>query len=280
VTSRVAVIGLGLMGGSLARALKRLDEPPFVLGSDLTAGRGDLARAAGAVDELCERPLDAVATADVVVYATPLPVTLDLLGQHLEGFRPDALVTDVASLKGPIKERIVALGLSAQWVGAHPMGGAEQSGFEASRADLYAGARVWLTAAVGDHPMGPRSEALWRSVGGVPAWTDADAHDARMASVSHLPQLLANALAAALAEEGLLRGDLGPGGLDMTRLAGSSPDLWLPLLEASAHRLAPALRELAGSLDDLADVLDSHDLSAVQTFMARTRAWKEHDEWG
>ena len=65
----------------------------------------------------------------------------------------------------------------------------------------------------------------------------------------------------------------------MTRLAGSAPDLWLPLLEASSHSLSPALRELAGVLDDLADALEADDLSAVRAFMTRTRAWKEHDEW-
>ena len=279
MTSRVAVIGLGLMGGSLARALKALEAPPYVLGSDPAPGRGARARSAGAVDDLYDDPLDAVAGADTVVYATPLSTTLALLERHGGGFLPDALVMDVASLKAPVQERIVALDLAEQWVGAHPMAGDERSGFEASRPDLYGGATIWLTAAAPEHFMKERSEAFWRSVGGVPAWIDAGAHDDRMALVSHMPQVVANALAATLAENGMLRRDLGPGGRDMTRLAGSAPSLWLPLLEASAHRVAPALRELAGALDALADALEADDLSAIREIMTRTAAWKEDDEW-
>ncbi len=146
---RVAVLGLGLMGGSLARALKALPDPPVVLGHDALPERAEAALAAGAVDEAKADPDEAVGLAEVVVYATPLTATLDLMGRHRQRWRDDALLMDVASLKAPVMNRAGALGILDRWIGAHPMVGGEGSGFEASRADLFAAGHVWLVGVGG-----------------------------------------------------------------------------------------------------------------------------------
>jgi prephenate dehydrogenase len=276
----VAVVGLGLMGGSLARALAALPEGPEVLGYDVAADRSASAVQARAVDEVASDPGDIAERADVVVYATPLPVTLDLMTRHCGRWRHDALVMDVASLKTPVMKRAGALRIMDRWVGAHPMVGGEGSGFEAARENLFSGGHVWLVG--GDETSADlveRAEAFWRRLGAEVTWTDAESHDDHMVLASHLPQVVANLLAARLAEEGLAAGELGPGGHDMTRLAASSPDMWAPLLEVSRDRLSPLLRRLARDQEGLADALDADDLAAVRTLMDRTRGWREGAGW-
>lgn len=275
----VGVVGLGLMGGSLARALKASADPPRILGADSAESRLADALEAGAVDMAEPDAARVVATADVVVYATPLDTTLDLLARHRSLWRPDALVMDLVSLKLPVLNAVTALNVGSQWIGAHPMAGGERSGFVASRADLFQGATVWLIATDEPHPMAGRASSLWTSLGATCRWIDAAVHDRRMLVASHLPQVAANALAALVAEAGLSRSDLGPGGRDMTRLAGSSPSLWRGLLEASGPELAPLVRELAGRLDTLSRDLETGDLEALESLMGRTRRWKEDGQW-
>ncbi len=276
----VAVVGLGLMGGSLARALSDMPVGPAVLGYDVLPERSAAALRAGALDEVAADPRTIVERAHVVVYATPLPVTLDLMTRHRSRWRDDALVMDVTSLQAPVMNRAGALGIMDRWIGAHPMVGGEGSGFEAARADLFADGHVWLIGAdetAAD--LARRAEAFWRRLGARVTWTDADSHDQRMVLASHLPQIVANLLAARLAEEGLAPSELGPGGRDMTRLAASSPEMWAPLIEVTRDRLGALLRRLARDQEKLANALDADDLAAIRTLMARTRAWREDAEW-
>lgn len=276
----VAVVGLGLMGGSLARALGDLPDGPEVIGYDVLAERSAAALRAGAVDEVGTDPGSIVERAAVVVYATALPVTLDLMTRHRSSWRHDALVMDVTSLKAPVMKRAAALGIMDQWIGTHPMVGGEGSGFAAARADLFHDGHVWLVG--GEEPdadLAGRAEAFWRRLGARVTWTDAQSHDERMVLASHLPQVVANLLAARLAEEGLGPGELGPGGRDMIRLAASSSDMWVPLLEVSRDRLSPLLQRLAHDLEGLANALEADDLATVRALMDLTRAWREDAEW-
>jgi prephenate dehydrogenase len=119
-----------------------------------------------------------------------------------------------------------------------------------------------------------RVERFWAALGARSAWIDPDAHDRLMVHASHLPQLVSNLLADALAGAGIAPGELGPGGRDMTRLAGSSPEIWRDLLTSSAPELSSALRELAAALNDAAGSLERMDMSALVDLMTRTRAWK------
>ena len=220
--ARIGIVGLGLMGGSLARGLKALGIAPHVAGFSLDPEDGRLALEATAIDELAPDPSVAAAGRDLVVYATPLGVTLKLLREH-SGVWGEAAVTDVVSLKSPIMGMMTDLGEASRYVGSHPMAGGAASGFAASTGELFKNAPVWLVRGEGATRAADGVEQLWRALGSTPLWVDAVEHDARMTWVSHLPQLVANSLAAALANEGYTPSDLGPGGKDMTRLAASSP---------------------------------------------------------
>ena len=134
------------------------------------------------------------------------------------------VVTDLASLNRPVLERLAGTPLAARMVSSHPMVGSEASGFSASRRALYRKGRVHLSARQeAQREVRDRVEGFWRSLGARPAWTSAREHDELMVMVSHLPQLVSNALAGALDSAGVSPSGLGPGGQDMVRLAGSSP---------------------------------------------------------
>ena len=270
----VAVLGLGVMGGSLCRALKAAPRPPRVLGWSPDPAEVEAALAAGALDQGLSGPGEAFGRADLVVLAAPLSGCLDLLGSA-GGVRPGALVTDVASLKVPLADRAAEVGLRDRWVGSHPMCGSASSGFAASDASLYQGARVWLCAFGEAGPQVERLRRFWTSVGGDAVLTDPVVHDALMAQVSHLPQLVANALATTLLEAGIAAQSLGPGGRDMTRLAGSSPQVWRDILAHAPAELAGHLRRVAHHLEGLADLQAAGDVEGVAEWMSRTRAWRD-----
>lgn len=272
---RVAILGLGLMGGSLARGISGLELAGRVTGWSPRSTERDAALTAGAVSLAAADWRDAVADADLVVLAVPLGAAADMLDELGEATSSTATLTDVVSLKAPLSRVAAAAGLADRWVGAHPMAGGESTGFWASRADLYQGARVWTVPGEAAEPHRTRVDRLWRGLGADPRPLGAEEHDGLMALVSHLPQLASNVLASVLRDAGVEAGQLGPGGRDMTRLAASDPAMWLDLLEHASPALLTALRDGARGLDQAADLLESGDLDALGRLMRSTRSWKD-----
>ena len=265
----------------MARGLSALRDVPGgpgirILGCSADPDHARAAVSAGVVDEAVTDEETLAGRADLLVYAVPLDVLVRLLPEHAHRWRPGAVVTDVASLKVPVARALRGVMGEERFVGSHPMAGSEQSGFRGARADLYRGARVWICPSEASHPRAVEEvAAVWAALGGVPMRTEAPDHDALMARASHLPQVVANALAALLAREGLVREDLGPGGRDMTRLAASSSEMWLPLLARSGPEVAELLRALAAGLEEVARSLEEGDLDAMEALMVATRGWSE-----
>ena len=278
VPETVAVVGLGLMGGSLARALKALPDPPRIVALERDPVQAALALDAGVVDRFEPEGAGLLGEADVVVYATPLTASLELLAEHHGHWDERALITDLVGLKVPLLHLAERKGFQDRYVGGHPLCGAEGSGFREAREGLFRDARVFLCGHPDvDEARRRRAEGFWRLVGGRPEWVDAEEHDRRMAWVSHLPQLVANALAGALDAAGWKARDLGPGGRDMTRLAGSSPQVWKELLATSAPQTGAGLTSVSRALNVLADLLARRDMDRIAEFMERTRAWQKGD---
>jgi prephenate dehydrogenase len=234
----VAIVGLGLIGGSLARALTRAGY--HVVGIDRARVRRRAARA-GAVAQTAGS-VEAAARMDVVVLAAPPEANLRLLRRLARVARPGLVVTDVGSVKRPIAEEAARLGLES-FVGGHPMAGNEGTGFPASRPDLFRG-RPWVISPSRDPRAARRVRALVRAAGARPVEVEPAAHDRAVAFLSHLPQVVARALAAAA------RGDVqagrrlslaGPGFQDMTRLARSPRRLWREILAQNEAEVARAL---------------------------------------
>lgn len=275
---RVALIGLGLIGGSLGRAL-RAGHPEIELRAFTRSDADASAAADEGIVESASSAQEVIAGAQLVVYATPVEATIDLLGAHAPFWDDNALITDVGSLKSPVMQRASTMGIARRLVGGHPMAGAHERGFAASRGDLFENARVWLArgeAGPGDDAANG-IEHLWRSVGARPAWIGAEEHDTLMALASQLPQVASSLLAASIAEAGIGPDELGPGGHDATRLAASPPDLWAPLLELNRERLGPPLRSFREAVDRLQAALERGDRAEVRKVLELGHRWRGAD---
>jgi prephenate dehydrogenase len=269
-----AIVGLGLIGGSVARDLAARGVRVLAWDAD-----GESLRAAvdaGAVHHPLTGDLRDVDQADVVVLAVPVlaaPGVLRALAPHLAGV---PLVTDVGSTKTSIVHAAESLGLGARFVGSHPLAGDHRSGWSASRTGLLADARVYLcpTASTTDDAM-RLARALWTMVDARPEAVGAAEHDRRLAWTSHLPQMVSSALGGALAGQGIGRGDLGPGGRDVTRLAGSSPEMWADIARDNAGALIPAIEAAEAQLRLIRGCIENGDHARLLEVLANARAWHQ-----
>jgi prephenate dehydrogenase len=252
---RLAILGLGLIGGSVARALRARAPGVWTVSAWSNAGRGPAAAAAaGAIDVAAGSAADAIAGADVVLLAAPpvdcLRLIDELAGPLRMSLALGSVVTDVASTKRAIVERAAAAGLP--FVGGHPMAGRETSGFEASDAELFVD-RPWVICqADAPEPAVARVEVLVRGVGGAPVRMDAATHDAAVARISHLPLILAAALAEAVLAGGgpaHARELAASGWRDMTRLARGDPAMAAGIAATNADLIADAVRATQATLD-------------------------------
>lgn len=269
----IALIGFGLIGGSIARALRGSTPRPDGAVERLVAwspsGRGcDEALADGVIDHVAATIADATATADLVVLAAPPLATLDLLDTLADPgaarLKSGAVVTDVASAKVRIVERAALLGLP--FVGGHPMAGLETTGYATSRADLFVD-RPWVV--VPSDPSDERAAAvedLARRVGARPVRMDAAAHDRAVAAISHLPLLLSAALVEAVAGDepddqpagwADARALAASGWRDMTRLARGDATMAAGIVVTNATPLAAQVRAVRAELDAWLALLDA-----------------------
>lgn len=271
---RVGIVGLGLMGGSLARGLRVLDNGPRIVAFNRHREDAERALADGVIDAVASTAVEAVEGQDLVVYATPLDVVREMMEAHSEGWG-DATVTDVAGLKGPLLRDTAELGFAAQFVGSHPMAGGTATGYESSSADLFSGETVFICGGEADSERIGAVQSMWQSMGARVRPIDADAHDRLMVWASHLPQLISNVVARAMAEAGLSVKDLGPGGRDLTRLAESSPAMWSSLLDEASEENIRAIESVQSGLDVLREALSERSLDEVAELMRTTREWRK-----
>lgn len=271
-----AILGLGLIGGSLARDLRALGV--HLLGHDADPATREAARADGIVQELLGDGLEGLESAGLVVLATPVDTLAPLLHRVAPRLGPGAVVTDAGSTKARVLAAAGEAGIAERFVGSHPMAGDHRSGWEAGRSGLFRDALVHLCASSRTSPTALATvEALWTSVGARCVRTEAGAHDTLMAWVSHLPQVTASAVAAAIAAAGAAPADLGRGGRDVTRLAGSSPAMWSAVARENAGPLREALRGLQSELDAFTAALEAGDGEALRRFFSRGRDWRGGD---
>lgn len=271
---RVGIVGLGLIGGSLARAFRLLDDGPRIVAFNRTREDAHRALADGSIDTVARTAVEAVEGQDLVVYAIPLDVARDMMRAHV-GRWGDATVTDVVGLKEPMMQEARALGAASQFVGSHPLAGGTASGYKASSADLFSGETVFVCGGEAGSERIAVVQSMWQALGASVRPIDADAHDRLMVWVSHLPQLISNVVARAMAREGLTVGDLGPGGRDLTRLAESSPEMWTGLLDEASKENVRAIESVQSGLDAVREALSEHSLEEVADLMRATREWRQ-----
>jgi prephenate dehydrogenase len=271
---RLAIIGVGLIGGSVALAAKRAWPDVDVIGID----RGpalDAARLLPAFDRVAA-DVALVRGADVVLLAAPVRqncAILDVLGELLDA---PALVTDAGSTKRETIARSAALPPHVSFVGGHPLAGAARGGLSLARADLFAG-RPWLVTpgpATRSEDDVRRVEQFAAALGAHPRRISAEEHDRLLAFLSHLPQLTASALMRTIgAAAGSHIGLAGPGLVDTTRLASSPVDIWQDICLTNADDIRPAIDALIATLRELRDGLDDPGILG-ETFES-AREWRE-----
>ncbi len=272
--ARVAVIGVGLIGGSFALALKAARLAGEVVGIGRGAANLKLALEQGVIDAI---GADA-AGADLVLLAAPVAQYPALFAALAPGLKPGALVTDAGSTKRDVIEAArAALGAKlAQFVPAHPIAGAERSGAAASSAELFRGRRVVLTPLAENPPAAVQAiEEVWGACGARVSRMDADEHDAVLAAVSHLPHLLAYALVHEVAARGnsaQLFGFAAGGFRDFTRIASSDPEMWRDICVANRDRLLEELDRYAAKLQALRPLVEAGDGAALEKLFVEARA--------
>ena len=270
--TRIAVLGLGLMGGSVARALHV--RGVRVLGYDRDGTHLDAAVREGVVHEALDGTLAGLASAEVVVLALPVDATLAVLPRLAPHLRDARLVMDLGSTKRSIVGAAEAAGIGPRFVGAHPLTGSHRSGWGASRASLFEDARVFLcpTPCTSDGTL-QLARSFWRELRAGVEVLDAATHDAQMAWRSHLPHLLSSVLAVTLRDAGVRRSALGPGGRDMTRLAGGSPAMWGAIVDDNAEAIVEAVTACEERLRAFRAALADGDVEATRRVLQAGTDW-------
>ncbi|HEY4427511.1 MAG TPA: prephenate dehydrogenase/arogenate dehydrogenase family protein [Solirubrobacteraceae bacterium] len=271
---KVAVLGVGLIGGSIGLAARGRANA-HVSGCD--PDRAVLSRALelGAIDEAAQDVAGAVADADIVFAAAPVGALPETVGLALAAAPQGCVVSDV----GSTKRALAAAGADERFVGGHPLAGAETSGVEHAREDLFEGAVWYLTPAAGSTAgvLYERLHRLLASFGAQPTAIDADTHDRLMARVSHMPHVMANLLVSQAA--GVLGGEaskrlpaVGPSFRDATRVAGASSAVWTDIYMSNRDALTASIDELSERLADVRAALAAGDADAVAAWNDRARA--------
>ncbi|MGH9459471.1 MAG: prephenate dehydrogenase [Thermoanaerobaculia bacterium] len=266
-----AIVGLGLIGGSLARDLAA--RGVRVLGADRERSTVEAAAAEGVVEALAA-DFAGIEDASVVVLAVPVTETPALVEALAARSCRARLVMDLGSTKRTTVAAAAETPLGDRFVGAHPLAGDHRSGWSASRAGLFSGARVFLSPApqAGEDAIGLAIE-LWSAVGAAPEAIEPGEHDRLLARTSHVHQVAATALGLAMAAEGIPRRELGPGGETMTRLAGSSPEMWGAVCADNGPLVGEAVAVLQQQIARLAAALDRGDPEELRALFAGAREW-------
>lgn len=282
---RIAVLGVGLIGGSIGLAARRRLGAE-VAGFDPRPANLERALEVGALDRAAPSLADAVAGAEAVFCAAPVTALPALVAEAIAASGEGVVVTDVGSTKRALLDAVEGLDGAERFIGGHPLAGAETAGVEGSREDLFEGARWYLTPS-------PRSEGvlferlrrLIADIGARPQAVEAAIHDREMATVSHLPHVLANALVAVAADslgDGTdRRAEVGRSFRDAVRVAGANPGIWADIYGTNADAVAEEIDAVIERLQQAAALIRGRDVDELARWQAsigeeRRRLLAEH----
>ena len=270
----LAVLGLGMMGGSVAMAARTRGITRSIIGWDPCAKACAKALAKGIVDRIEINALDAACGSDLVVLACPVPVVAELAKEIGPACGPETVVTDIGSTKASIFKHLGSiLPGGASFVGSHPIAGSEKSGCSHSDAQLFEGKLTVVCPGKAPDSAVAKVERFWHELGCRTVQMDPESHDQALASTSHLPHLVAFLLA------GLPRDSdkpfVGGGFRDTTRIAGSDPLLWAGILHDNRKALVPLINVMISDITKARDALQTETAEAAQILQEMLK--KGHD---
>jgi prephenate dehydrogenase len=276
---KIAVCGVGLIGGSIGLAAqRRLDAE--VTGFDVVQGAVDRAVELGALTRGAGTMPEAVEGADIVFCAAPVGYLPELVARALDASSDETVVTDVGSTKRELVEGLAGHPHASRFIGGHPIAGAETAGVENARAELFEGARWYLTPS--GQAGGVHYDRIQRAIadlGARPQAIDPDLHDRLMATVSHLPHVIANVMVTqaevAISDEADRLPEVGRSFRDTTRVAGANPAIWKDIFASNSEALAAEIDRAAERLSEVAELIRSGDAAAVEQWQIRARGARD-----
>ena len=275
---RLALLGVGLIGGSLVRALKKQQAVGEVVGYGRSRENLEEAQALGVIDQVSESVAEAVSGADMVVIAVPLSAVRQIFSEMKNHLADDAVVTDVSSVKWSVvadAQKAFDGIMPPRFIPGHPIAGTEKSGAAASFAELYQGRRVILTPLENrDQQALDRVTAMWQAAGAEVVEMGVQHHDEVLAATSHLPHLLAFGLVDALAKQEAHREIFryAAGGFrDFSRIASSHPTMWRDISIANRKPLLESLDQFRAGLDEIGGMIRNGDEDALLAVFARAK---------
>jgi prephenate dehydrogenase len=279
---KITIVGVGLLGGSVALAVRQRGLAAEIAGYV----RRDKAVADcekfGATDYATTDLLAAVSNADLVILGTPLAQMTALASQFLPALKPGVMVTDVGSVKAGVVRQLESLikKTGACFIGSHPMAGAEKTGLAAARANLFENAVCVLTPTKNSPPAAVRKlTRFWRALGARVLSMDAAQHDLLVSRSSHLPHVVAAALAGLVLDPKQPKEQAAlcaTGFRDTTRIASGSPEMWRDIALANRKNLARSLEVFAAELKKFQAKLRAGDAAAIESFFTTAKSRRDH----
>ncbi|MCR4336311.1 MAG: prephenate dehydrogenase/arogenate dehydrogenase family protein [Candidatus Omnitrophica bacterium] len=272
---QVTIVGVGLIGGSLGKAIKKHRLAREVIGVSQKQETLDAALKAGAIDQGILDIKKAVVNADLVILATPVSVIVGMLSVLGKSLKRNCIVTDVGSTKASVvnvaRDHFPS---HVHFIGSHPLAGSEKSGVDYSREDLFENTLCIMTPTQATHRFAlERVKALWTKVGAKVETLSPEEHDKALAFVSHLPHLLAYALMEAIPTD--LTKYAGQGLKDTTRIAGSSPQMWGDICLGNSRNIVNALDEMTRNLSLLRKAVHNEDSKSLLNYFKSAKDKKE-----
>ena len=271
----LTIVGLGLLGGSVARAAKQRGLVQRVIGVGRSVARLEQARTAELIDDCQTDLVEAAAQADLLIFATPVNLIVPGVREAAAACRQGTLITDVGSTKSYLC-RALASGLpeGVVFVGSHPLAGSEKQGWEHSRSDLFEGRVCVVTPTESAYrDKVEKLIAFWQAMGMKVLEMSPEAHDRALAQSSHVPHVVASALAQTLANEN--RSLAATGFADTTRIAAGDPDVWVPILMDNREAVLARLDEFSSRIAAFRETLALGDADELRRLWERGKAIRE-----
>lgn len=273
-------IGLGLIGGSIAKALRLRQPDTKLIAYDINTASLELAKKEKVIDQICPAIDDSFRACDYIFLCAPVSHNAENLLTLKNFLSPDTVLTDVGSVKTGIHKQIEELNLQPQFIGGHPMAGSERFGYQNAKASLLENAYYILTPS--DEVPSEKVEVyrkLVETMGAIPLVLSYGEHDYVTAAISHLPHVIAASLVNVVksfdSKDGIMKMIAAGGFKDITRIASSSPEMWQQICLTNAENISKLLRTYMQYLGVIADYIDDHKKDSLYNFFDTARTYRE-----
>ncbi len=277
---KVGLIGLGLIGGSIAKAIRQFEPEDMIVAFDMNKEALASATQESVIDVACTSLDDNFSRCDYIFLCTPVSSNSAYLKELVSYVHPDLILTDVGSVKAPIHEEVKALGLEAYFIGGHPMTGSEKSGYDNAKAMLLENAYYILTpSAKVSQDKVDRYQSFVETLKAIPVLMDDQEHDYVTGTISHLPHLIAanlvNLVKDSDTKEQYMKNLAAGGFKDLTRIASSSPDMWQHICMNNRENLSEILDQFIDALKQTKGLVDSGDAQGLYELFETSRDYRD-----